>query len=116
MNTNTRIRICAALYCTLGAVGNVLLSPAEADEQDPPTKVVKYGDLNLANAEGVQVLYRRIQAAARDVCPISNSMDLHMLSLQQACVGHAIDEAVNSVNVVALTQLRFGTPVRLASK
>jgi hypothetical protein len=43
-------------------------------------------------------------------------MDLHVLSLQQACVSKAIDDAVKSVNVVALTQLRFGTPVRLASK
>jgi UrcA family protein len=116
MITNTRIKLCAAIYCTLGAVGNLLLSPADAAEQNPPTKIVKYGDLDLAKADGVQVLYRRIQAAAKEVCPVPNSMDLHMQTLQQACIGHAIDEAVKSVNVVALTELRFGTPVRLASK
>jgi UrcA family protein len=116
MITNTRIKIYATIYCTLGAVGNLLLGPAVAGEQDPPTKIVKYGDLDLAKADGVQSLYRRIQAAAKDVCPNANSMDLSMVSAQRACMSRAIDDAVKSVNVVALTQLRFGTPVRLASK
>ncbi len=116
MNINTRIKICAAFYCTLGALGNILLCPAQAAEQDRPSKIVKYGDLDLGGADGVHALYHRIQAAAREVCPNGNSMDLHMLSLQRACINQAIDEAVKSVNVVALTQLRFGAPVRLASK
>jgi UrcA family protein len=116
MITDNRIKIYAAIYCTLGAVGNLLLGPAVAAEQDPPTKVVKYGDLDLAKADGVQSLYRRIQTAAKDVCPTANSMDLSTISIQHACMSRAIDDAVRSVNVVALTQLRFGTPVRLASK
>jgi UrcA family protein len=112
------ISIRSTLYT--GAAGALALAlctanVASADEPNPPTKTVNYADLDIEQPAGVKVLYRRIQAAAKQVCP--RQMDsVDMIAAQQACINKAIDDAVKSVNVVALTELRFGSPLRLASK
>jgi len=116
MNMNNRTKLYTAVYVALGAAAFCGLTlPAAAGEQDPRTKTVKYDDLNIANPAGAKVLYRRIQAAAREVCPLA--MDtLQTQFAAHACIDHAIDQAVRDVNVTALTELRFGTQLRLASK
>jgi UrcA family protein len=116
MNKTIRMNIYTAVYCALGtAAFCAATTVALADEQTPPTETVKYADLDISQSAGAQVLYHRIQAAAREVCPLtSNTID--MVTAEHACINKAIDDAVKSVNAVALTQLRFGTPVRLASK
>src|SRR5882724_6620789 len=98
-----------AIFCTL-------TTPAVASEQDVPTKVVRFDDLNIAKAAGAKVLYRRIQAAAQEVCPSFMTKDSHLLAVQRACVEQAIDNAVRSVNAAALTELRFGSQLRVANK
>ena len=40
----------------------------KSSDSEPMKKTVKYGDLNLANPQGVEQLYRRIVGAARQVC------------------------------------------------
>jgi len=117
MNTTLRAKLYTAIYCVIGtAAFTTLTTPAGADGLDPPSKTVKFDDLNITTAAGAKVLYRRIQAAAIEVCPASYSYSLRMEQAQRACVDHAIDNAVKSVNSPALTDLRFGSPVRLASK
>jgi|SRR5271156_2699435 len=114
--TMIRAKLYSAIYCVLGtAAFCTLTTPAGADSQDPPSKIVKYGDLNIGTTAGAQVLYRRIQNAAREVC-LSGIGTLQFIAADRACMNKAIDEAVKSVNSVALTELRFGTQVHLASK
>jgi UrcA family protein len=117
MNTTLR----AKLYIAIGvAVGTAAISAltivAGADDLTAPTITVKFDDLNIATRAGAKALYRRIQAAAVEVCPEWDNSDLHMVAIQRACVDHAIDNAVRKVDSTALTELRFGSPVRLASK
>jgi UrcA family protein len=115
MNT-IRTKLCSAIYCVLGtATFCAVTTPAGAEIQDPPHKIVRYGDLNIGTTAGAQVLYRRIQNAAREVC-LTGMGTLQSISAERACVNKAIDDAVKSVNSVALTELRFGTQVHLASK
>ena len=117
MNKTIRTTLCTASYCALGAaVLCTLTTPAVASDQDVPTKTVRFDDLNVAKAAGAKVLYRRIQAAAQEVCPRSISRDLHLVEVQRACIERAIDNAVRSVNAVALTELRFGSALHLADR
>ena len=116
MNTTLRTKLYTAICCALGAYFSMLTTPVDADGLSPPTKTVKFDDLNITTAAGAKVLYRRIQTAAVEVCPAQFSYSLRMEQAQRACVDHAIDNAVKKVNSPALTELRFGSPVRLASK
>ena len=117
MNKTIRTTLYTASYCALGAaVLCTLTTPAVASDQDVPTKTVRFDDLNVAKAAGAKVLYRRIQAAAQEVCPRSISRDLHLVEVQRACIEQAIDNAVRSVNAVALTELRFGSALHLADR
>ena len=80
---------------------------AAADSNELPSVVVKFADLNLSNPEGVTVLYRRINAAARDVC---KSYDIRSGSSvfpgsADPCVRKAIQDAVNKVGHPALLAL-----------
>ena len=115
MNTTLRTKLYGVLYCAFGAAALcTLASTAGADIQTPPSKVVKFGDLNITTPAGAKALYHRIQAAAVEVCPLQMST-LQMTQIQRACIDHAIDNAVRSVDSAVLTELRFGSPVRVAS-
>jgi UrcA family protein len=115
MNTTIRTRLHAAILCVLGTAAlDTLTTSAGAAEQDPPTKTVRFNDLDISTPAGAKVLYRRIQAAAREVCQQPMSTDLHLVGAERVCRDKAIDNAVRSVNAAALTQLRFGSELRVA--
>jgi len=118
MNIAIRTKLYPAIYCALGTVALCALSiSVGASEQDnPPTKTVHFGDLNIAKPAGAKVLYARIRAAAREVCEISTRGDPIMKPAMNRCIETAIDKAVRGVNAPELTALRFGSDVRLASK
>jgi UrcA family protein len=117
VNKTLRTKLYRVIYCTLGAAALcTLTATAGADTQTPLTKTVKFDDLNIATPAGAKVLYRRIQAAAVEVCPPQMFYTLQMDQIQRTCVSQAIDNAVKSVNSTALTELRFGSPARVASK
>jgi UrcA family protein len=117
MNKAIHSTLYTAVYCAFGAaVLCTLTSAAGAAEEDLPTKTVRFADLNVTNPAGAKVLYRRIQAAAREVCQLPTSTDKHLVAAEVACIDQAIDNAVKTVNVAALTNLRFGGEARLASK
>jgi UrcA family protein len=117
MNTNIRATVYKTFFCAYWAATVCVLSgPAKADDLPLPTKTVQFGDLDISKPEGAKVLYRRIQAAAHQVCPASAPYGLREWGMQHDCINKAIDGAIKNVNSVALTQLRFGSPVRLASK
>jgi UrcA family protein len=77
---------------------------AAADSSDLPRVTVKFGDLNLSNPEGATTLYRRINAAAREVC---KSYDVGRGNFKlpgnaNPCVRKAIGDAVTKVGHPAL--------------
>jgi UrcA family protein len=117
MNAKIRTTIYKGICCAYwAATVCALTAPARAAESDVPTKTVKFQDLDISKPAGAKALYRRIQAAAREVCTTDTLMDVHQLGSEQTCIQHAIDKAVKDVDSVALTNLRFASPVRLASK
>jgi UrcA family protein len=99
------------------AAGAPWTSAQASDEPPPPSKTVKFADLDIQTAEGAKVLYNRIRHAAEKVCdPVWH--DPVMREAASGCVATAIDNAVKKVNAPQLTALRFGESnnVRLAKK
>ncbi|HEX4375966.1 MAG TPA: UrcA family protein [Steroidobacteraceae bacterium] len=63
----------------------------------PPSTTVRYADLNLQSPEGVATLYRRLTAAASQVCPLAYTPDLHTQELSKQCQRAAIERAVTAI-------------------
>jgi UrcA family protein len=72
-----------------------------------PKQAVTYKDLNLNSTAGIQVLYKRIQGAANQVCGNVDMRDLQAMSVKKACVERAISDAVATVNSPTLTQVHL---------
>ena len=71
---------------------------------DVRSETVKFADLNLGTPSGVQVLYKRIHAAAQRVCeqPQGESQAV------RACAAKAESDAISKVNVPLLTAFYQG--------
>ena len=90
-----RSLVVAAAFTLLGVTTMSVAAPAS----DASSGVkVRYGDLNLATAKGVDDLYRRIARAAREVCPDPYSRDLDVVAASQRCQAESIARAVAEVN------------------
>ena len=96
-----------------------------ADREEVRQVVVQYGDLNLSNPRGAAALYKRIEAAANDVCGASEveSRELGSRASVDACVRKAITGAVTTVGrpeLFAVYNKRnsapLGIPVAAASQ
>jgi len=85
----------AGAFATL-AVTTASFAAAPSDEA--PSVTVRYDDLNLANASGVDALYHRISGAARAGCPGEYTRDLRVLAGIESCRANAIAKAVREVN------------------
>jgi len=95
----------------VGVVASVA-SFAATPGVDAPSVSVRYDDLNLSTTAGVDTLYRRISAAARDVCPDIYSRDTHIVLAAQRCQSAAISKAVSQVNNPSLAMLHSVRPPR----
>ncbi len=93
-----------ALSCLAGAATTVRAAEASADPM--PMKTVTYRDLNLGNSEGIEQLYRRIVAAAQQVCNELNGRSLEEKRQFSICTGESIAHAVAAVDQPALTALQ----------
>jgi UrcA family protein len=95
-----KLRAIAIALC----VGGALVSTANAatNANGEREVVVKYGDLNLANPDGVSALYKRLRSAAVRVCE-TDSQYLEKKTEERACIADAMDRAIARVNNPALT-------------
>jgi UrcA family protein len=93
-----------ALAVGLSLAGAALAQPA-ADQ--PRQAVVKFGDLNIMNARGAEVLNHRIAVAARSACgPEPTLLDLASAKAFRDCVGHAQASGVEMAQrAIATTRL-----------
>jgi UrcA family protein len=92
-----------------------LLCTAAAAQEPSLTRTVGYADLNISQVAGAKVLYRRIEAAARQVCPIDDPRNLSARRMHDSCVKQAVDDAVKCVNSPMLSSLHAGRSLHLAS-
>lgn len=73
-----------------------------------PAVTVEFSDLDLARGAGVEVLYRRLRAAAKSVCGTNDGRNLNGRQEWRKCYDQALDEAVAKVNNSRLTELHRG--------
>jgi UrcA family protein len=117
MNTTIRTRIYTTISCVMGTAALCTALSTSVEAEDAPSKTVRFSDLDITKSDGAKVLYRRIRAAAQDVCGLSGGTDPILRMALNGCIEKAVDKAVKDVNAPMLTQLRFGsTDLRLASK
>jgi UrcA family protein len=81
------------------------VSNAFADTPDGQVRMedIKFQDLNLATAAGVDALYTCIHSAALRVCAVSERSDLGAASASAKCSKEATARAVKELNLPALT-------------
>jgi UrcA family protein len=88
--------VATAILSTLASTFTAV--SAAADSSDMISVTVAYGDLNVSNPQGAATLYRRIGAAAREVCgSYLDSWELRARAARDACVHQAVTDAVTKV-------------------
>jgi UrcA family protein len=112
MNIKTTRNNARKIQLTLGMIGGCLFSAAmsqtaaAAQPESVPTVVVKYNAVSLTTEPGVRALYRRLEAAARSVCPADSNRDLTSTTVAKQCRETAVDRAVQQINNVHLAEMR----------
>jgi UrcA family protein len=97
------IRLAAAMLASAALA--LAVPTAQADSLDGPRqKVVSFKDLNMNTREGIEVAFKRIKYAARDVCAVPDRYDLSEMALRP-CVNDAVARAVADVHSPLLTSL-----------
>lgn len=91
------IQLAALSGCTLPVVAQA------------PTVTLTYRRADLATDRGVQVLYRRIEQGARQVCPEYDPLNLNGTSLSRVCQARAIADAVRQISKPRLATINSTT-------
>jgi len=94
-------KLTLAVVSVVASVGAFAVTPTVATS----SVSVRYDDLNLSSAAGVNSLYHRISSAARDVCPGVYSRDLYVAAAAHRCEADAVAKAVSEVNNPHLAML-----------
>jgi len=98
------------LAVTLAVFAVPQVASAASDSNAETTSVyVQVTDLNLANPAGVDALYRRLGAAARQVCGNTNDLksvgSLKQLRLNKECYTSTMARALAEANFPSLAQV-----------
>ena len=81
--------------------------PLGAQAGEPvETRVVSYADLNLTTKAGLEAMYARLEAAAKDVCGEAPMLiELARYKHYERCVDSTLASAVSSVRSASLAAL-----------
>lgn len=74
---------------------------------DAPSVQVSYADLDLSEEAGAEVLYHRIQAAARSLCARVDGRDIERFRLSRQCYDESIEGAVEQANLRSLYAVHY---------
>lgn len=101
-SASSRPRAFAALAaCGALTAAALLASPAVASagqpDADVPQTTLYYSVHDLATDQGTRALYRRIESAARKVCPAYDSQDLEGFAASRDCQRQAVARAIHQI-------------------
>jgi len=88
-------------YAAAIALASVLVASNSRADEPVRSETVRFADLNLGTAGGVEALYTRIHAAAWRVC----EQPMGKPAVTRACMRKTESEAIATVNVPMLTAL-----------
>lgn len=92
-------------FCSIPVVGTAAIKTNAVGER---TVSVPMADLNLAQPQGVSVLFRRLQRAADEVCGSRHRLvagSLKQRQLNQRCYAETLGKAVRDIGNAELTAL-----------
>lgn len=101
-----RLKLKVAVPCALSLILIGSLSAAAAvtaQPDDPPSRRVYFGDLDLTRRTGIETLYSRISAAAREVCKTYDRWEPRLFAQSYECRHQALARAVSDINSATLT-------------
>jgi UrcA family protein len=108
MHKPLSIAICAATLAIASAASAQVLHVSDTDTTREVT--VKYGDLDLAHAQGAKVLIERVQEASKIACGETPSLaNLQQSQSYKACVVHTADQAIASLDSPVVTAMYQNT-------
>ena len=93
----------ALALSTLSLLAGSATALASSRVGEIPTKTVSFRDLDLSTSSGVEALYERIAAAAREVCRGAELASIH------ECRALAVDGAVKAIGSPLLSSLHRST-------
>jgi UrcA family protein len=111
----SNLKLSFLLVLTGLAVSPVSTFAASRGFEQPPARVVNFGDLDLGQKAGVMTLYSRIKSAAREVCEPLDGIKVNLLHKRYDCKQNAVERAVAEVNSPALTNYYLGKGKNFAS-
>jgi UrcA family protein len=99
----------SALLLLVGLAGTMAAGAAGAatPASDVPSVAVKYSEKSLATDDGVNLLYRRIVRAAKQVCPDAGR-DLGAQQQVASCRSQAVARAIRQIDNSRLAALYAG--------
>jgi UrcA family protein len=97
--------IARILALSVMSAAATLTQAATPAPDDVPTVRVHYQDLDLNSEHGAATLYKRIEGAAKQVCPTTSGLSVRASRLAEQCVARAIERAVADVNSPQLARL-----------
>ena len=113
-NRKSGTAIGIALLCTAALTASAAFA-APVDDYSVPALQVSYSATSLDQPGGAQVLYRRIEGAARRVCHEPDQRELARYAQYQQCFRQAVETAVAKVNVTTLTAYHHNKTQRTAA-
>jgi UrcA family protein len=106
LSLTTLTRTALLVGCSLVSAPGV--AQADTPNDQAPSLVVRYGDLDLTTDAGVRTLYRRLSIAAHEVCPFEDSKSLTQVAYNHTCRAEAVARAVHDINNPQLATLQAG--------
>ena len=83
-------------------IASALIVPTVSQAAQTNSVRVSYADLNLASANGANILERRISKAAKVVCEIEDSREIDLAQATMVCRNLAISDAQPAFNAALL--------------
>jgi UrcA family protein len=103
MKTSTQSVIGAMVAITAATLSFQTAGAASLDAT--PSVVVKYDEAALGTEAGASDLYRRLEAAARQVCPDDSMRDQARNAIGRQCIKETVARAVEHINSQKLAKL-----------
>ena len=105
-----RKKMIGSMIAAAGTLGLALAAQAGETSTAPDQKrddvVVRYADLDLNSAEGVEALYARLSAAASRACGnLPGALDIQARKKYKACFERKLDKVVGKVGNPAVQAL-----------
>jgi UrcA family protein len=95
------------------ATGSFAVNARSAERAaELPSVTVRYTDLNLNTHAGVEALYARLRAAARDVCSVGLRRSLTNVMAAKTCYRQTLANAVDEMKSPTLSALHRAETTR----